>query len=109
MQGRGVACVARHDSVTGYYDFSGQNGIAFFSGLPIQYTIVDETVSLRGETILASGARRPSMLLPRGAMRLVNALRVQQARALHAEVLRAHGAGTQRVRARAGVRRTPSS
>jgi hypothetical protein len=106
VQGRGVACVARHDSVTGYYDFSGQNGIAFFSGLPIQYTIVDETVSLRGETILASGTHRPSLLVPRGAIRLVNALRARQARAIHAGVLRAHGAGRGDVRARAGVRRT---
>jgi len=108
-QGRGVACVERHDSVTGYYDFSGQNGIAFFAGTPIQYTIVDEMVSLRGETVLASGAHRPSLLVPRGAMRLVSGVRTQQARALHAAVLRAHGAGERNVRAHANVRRIPTS
>ena len=108
VQGRGVACVSRHDSVTAYYDYTGQNGVAFFSGLPIQYTILDETVSLRGETILASGVRRPAVLVPRGALRLVAAERARQARAMHANSLRAHGAGEGDVRAHGASPRMPS-
>jgi hypothetical protein len=90
VQGRGVACVARHDSLTAYYDFSGQNGLAFFAGIPLQYTIFDETVSLLAENVLSSREHRPAMVVARGTMRLVNEARMHAARAMQAAARRAH-------------------
>ncbi len=100
VQGRGVACVTRHDSLTAYYDFTGQNGLAFFAGTPIQYTLFDETISLRAESVLSGRSHRPAFVVARGAMRLVDAVRMHAARAMRdaAERARASRVGPVRLR-----------
>lgn len=99
VQGRGVACVTRHDSLTAFYDFTGQNGLAFFAGIPIQYTILDETISLRAESVLSS-RHRPAMVVARGAARIVNEMRMHAARALQSAARRTHAAREGQVRSR---------
>jgi hypothetical protein len=98
VQGRGVACVTRHDSLTAYYDFTGQNGLVFFAGIPLQYTIFDETISLRAESVLSSREHRPAFVIARGAARLVNAMRMHAARAVQAAARRAHSATDGQIR-----------
>ncbi len=99
VQGRGVVCVARHDSLTAYYDFTGQNGLAFFAGIPVQFTLLDETMSLRAESLLSS-RHRPAMVIARGAARLVNAMRMHAARAMQSAARRAQEAHDGQVRSR---------
>jgi hypothetical protein len=100
VQGRGVACVTRHDSLIMYYDFTGQNGLVFFAGIPQQYTILDETISLRAENVLSSRAHRPAMVVARGATRLVDAIRMRAARAMQDAARHAHAARNGEVRSR---------
>jgi hypothetical protein len=54
----GPICVIVNDVQTDYYDFSGQNGVGYFSGTPQQTTTVNETLYLSAET-LKSIARHP--------------------------------------------------
>ena len=105
VQGRGVVCAVRHDSVTAYYDFSGQNGLAFFAGTPLQYTIIDETLGLRTESVLSGLQRRPSVLAARGALRLVNVMRLRAARAIRATTERTRVLEQSGMRARRSLRR----
>jgi len=109
VQGRGVACVTRADVLTAFYDFSGQNGLAFFEGKPIQFTVIDETIGLQSETVLASGERRPAQLVARGAARLVDAVRMHSAKTMQTTVRRARAADTRPFSARSSARRTHPS
>lgn len=109
VQGRGVVCVTRVDELTAFYDFSGQNGLAFFSGKPIQFTVIDETIGLQAETVLASGVRRPALLAARGAARLVNAIRMRAAQTMQTSVRRAHASHARPISARSNARRTQPS
>lgn len=83
IQGRGVACVVTHDAITAFYDYTGQNGLAFFSGTPQQYTVIDETQGLQTESLLAGAARRPEMAVRGGASWLRVHLRLRAARGYH--------------------------
>jgi hypothetical protein len=84
VQGRGVACVASHDVVTSYYDFTGQNGLAFFSGMPVQYTTLDETQGLKTESLFAiAKMQRPAVLIRGGAAWLRIRMRLRAAFGYH--------------------------
>jgi hypothetical protein len=109
VQGRGVACVTRLDLVTAFYDFSGQNGLAFFAGKPIQFTVINEGMSLRAESVLASGEHRTAEVFARGAVRLTNALRMHAARAIQAAARRARGPQSRHLRSRPAGRRSNAS
>ncbi len=80
VQGRGVACVVDHDVVTAYYDYTGQNGLAFFSGTPQQYTILAENLGLKTESLTGGAQRRPATLLGGGAAWLRVRMRLRAAR-----------------------------
>jgi hypothetical protein len=80
VQGRGVACVVSHDVVTAYYDYTGQNGFAFFSGLPVQYTTLDEMQGLKTESLSAIAKMRPAVLVRGGAAWLRIRMRLRAAR-----------------------------
>jgi hypothetical protein len=47
----GPACVQINDTVTDYYDLSGQNAQNYFTSAPIQITSFNETVSLESEIL----------------------------------------------------------
>lgn len=109
VQGRGVACVMRVDQLTAFYDFSGQNGLAFFEGKPIQFTVVNETIGLQVETLLASGKHRTAELVARGSARLIAAVRMHAAQTMQTTVRRARAADKRPFNARPNVRRTQPS
>jgi hypothetical protein len=73
----GPACVTILDTLSNYYDFSGQNGTGYFSGSPQQITTVSEVLYLTSEQLM-SAARKPQL---RASLQRNFALRVTTAQA----------------------------
>ncbi len=88
VAGLGVVCVIVADTLTAYYDYTGQ-GI-FFAGVPQQITSLNETIGLKDATVLkhadrasSSAASRSFQLAQSRFWRAVRARHAKQLQGLH--------------------------
>jgi hypothetical protein len=84
VAGLGVVCVVVADTLTAYYDYTGQ-GI-FFAEVPQQITSLNETIGLKNATVLRS-AVRASNSVARSTFELAQARFWRAVRARHARQL----------------------
>ncbi len=88
VAGLGVACVVVADTVTAYYDYTGQG--LFFASVPQQITSLNETIGLKNATVKSSAvltavarARSPFQIVQARFWRAVRARHAKQLQALH--------------------------